>query len=141
MKRILGLTLALVFLAILALGGCAPRADQSPDTYTDIRWVTPDYSFRFNPEDDCKGNYTFNGAKFDVKVKFDGAHVTVTDTAADKELFSGEWMYEDGNHLYIHSLHYNTDDYEELKKNYSGFYRLHQEALKKADEETTEKSN
>ena len=129
MKNILCVSLALVMLAGLLLSGCAPAYDKSPDKFEDVKWVTPDYSFRFNPSDDCKGNYTFNETKYTVQVKFDGSRFTVTDTGANKELFNGDWLYEDGDKLYVYNIAYNTADYEEFKTNYSEFYRLNQEKL------------
>lgn len=138
MKRILYAALAAVLLLSVILCGCAPPVDKTPDKYTDIKWVTPDYSFRFNPDDDCKGNFNFGDTKYNIQVKFEKSHVTVTDIDKDQKLFEGEWMYEDGNHLYIHSVKYNTEDYEEMKKNYSEFFRLHQESLKKDNTEGTQ---
>ena len=129
MKRIICVSLALVMLAGLLLSGCAPAYDKSPDKFEGVKWVTPDYSFRFNPSDDCKGNYTYNETKYMIQVKFDGSRFTVTDTGANKELFNGDWLYEDGEHLYVYNIAYNTADYEEFKTNYSEFYRLNQEKL------------
>ena len=129
MKRLCCFIVTIALLAGAVLGGCAPAFDKSPDKYSGIKWVTPDYSFRFNPSDDCKGNYNFNGTKYNIQVKFDGSHVSVTDADKNKELFYGDWLYEDDKHLYIHSITVNTDDFEELKENYSEFYRLNQEKI------------
>lgn len=127
-KLICGLITALILTGVL-LGGCAPAYDKSPDKYEGIKWVTNDYSFRFNPSDDCKGDYNYQGTKYNIRVEFDGSHVSVKDADKDKELFYGDWMYEDETHLYIHGIKYNTDDYKELKSDYSEFYTLHQEKL------------
>ena len=130
MKRILSAALAAVILLSLVLCGCAPAFDKTPAEYENVKWVTPDYSFRFNTADDCKGNFNYKDVKYNIQVKFDGSHVSVMDADKNKELFNGEWMYEDGDHLYIHTVMYNTADYEEFKTNYSEFYRLNQEKLK-----------
>ena len=107
MKRILSAALAAVILLSLVLCGCAPAFDKTPAEYEKVKWVTPDYSFRFNTADDCKGNFNYKDVKYNIQV-----------------------MYEDGDHLYIHTVMYNTADYEEFKTNYSEFYRLNQEKLK-----------
>ena len=128
MKRIICAVAAAVVLVAAVFSGCAPAFDKSPDEYTDIKWVTNDYSFRFNPSDDCKGNYNFRETKYNIKAEFDGSHISVKDTENNNELFYGDWMYED-DHLYVHGVTYNTKDYEEFKDNYSEFYTLHQEKL------------
>ena len=138
MKKLVCIALAAIFALSLMLVGCTPASKKSPAEYEGVKWVTPDYSFRFNPEDECKGNYNYNDKKYNIKVEFSGTKISVKDTDTDKELFDGEWMYEDGNHLYIHSVKYNTEDYEEMKKNYSEFFRLHQESLKKDNTEGTQ---
>lgn len=130
MKKLICLVVAFIIALGVALCGCAPVFDKSPDQYSDIKWVTNDYSFRFNPSDDCKGNYNYNKNKYNIQVKFDGSHVSVNDTEKNKELFYGEWLYEDDDHLYIHGITYNTADYEALKNNFFEYYTLHKEKLK-----------
>ena len=127
--RVIALISAMALL-IASLYGCVPVAGTSPAQAENVKWVTPDYSFRFNTADDCKGNFNYKDVKYNIQVKFDGSHVSVMDADKNKELFNGEWMYEDGDHLYIHTVMYNTADYEEFKTNYSEFYRLNQEKLK-----------
>lgn len=137
MKKLICAALAVALLLGVALCGCAPIVGKSPDKYEGVRWVTPDYALRFTPDDDCKGSFTYNGTKYLIQMKFDGARFTAKDIDADKELFSGEWTYEDGDHLYLHSISYNKKDYEALEGNFAEFYRLHQEKLKKGDAEET----
>lgn len=127
MKKLVCIALAVLFTLSLMLVGCTPSNGKSPADYKGVKWVTPDYSFRFDPENECKGNYNFNDKKYNIQVKFDGTKIYVNDTDSSKELFNGEWMYEDGEALYIHSIFFNTSDYEEFKNNYNEFYRLHQE--------------
>lgn len=129
MKRIICITIAFLLVLGTVLAGCAPRYDKTPAEYEGVKWVTPDYSFRFNPTDDCKGNYTYNGTKYNIRVEFANSMFTVTDTDKDQELFNGDWAYEDGDHLFVYNISYNTDDYEELENDYSEFYRLNQEKI------------
>ena len=124
------------------LVGCTPSSGKSPAEYEGVKWVTSDYSFRFNPEDECKGNYNYNDVKYNIKVEFSGTKISVKDTGNDdKELFNGEWMYEDGDYLYIHSINYNTSDYEAFEKNFHAFYRLHQEKLPGSDDEESKEES
>lgn len=129
MKKFACAALALITLLALILGGCAPAYDKSPAEYEGVRWVTPDYSFRFNPSDECRGNFTVNGTKYNIQVEFDGSSLSVIDTDKDKELFYGDWQYEDGDYLFVHTIVYNTEEYEELKNYYAEFFRLNQEKL------------
>lgn len=83
MKKLVCAAFAVVFLLSIAMCGCTPVPSKTPDKYEGVKWVTPDYSLRFNPDDDCKGNYTYNNVKYNIQVEFDGSRVTATDI--DKE--------------------------------------------------------
>ena len=141
MKKLICIALAMMFALSLMLVGCTPASKKSPAEYEGVKWVTPDYSFRFNPEDECKGNYNYNDKKYNIKVEFSGTKISVKDTDTDKELFDGEWMYEDGDYLYIHSIKFNTSDYEEFEKSFHAFYRLHQEKLPGADDKESKEES
>lgn len=130
MKRLICLVLAALFIAGTVLAGCAPKFDKTPAEYEDIKWVTPDYSFRFNPSDDCKGNYNFKDKKYNIKVEFENSRFSVKDLDNDKELFYGDWSYEDKDYLFMSNIVFNKDDYEDFESNLNAFYRLNQEALK-----------
>lgn len=129
MKRLICLAVALVVAVGVVFSGCTPVYDKSPDQYSKIKWVSPDYSFRFNPSDDCKGNYNYKDTKYNIKVEFQNSALTVTDTDKNKQLFFADWTYEDGEKLYIYNITFNTKDYKELEDNYAEFVRLHQEKL------------
>lgn len=129
MKKLLSLIIALLMAVSVLLCGCTPVFDKSPDEYEGVKWVTPDYSFRFNPSNDCKGNFNYKETKYNIQATFDGSRITVTDTDKNQELFNGDWTYEDGDYLYVYNISYNTSAYEELKHNFSEFFRLNQEAL------------
>lgn len=130
-----------MFTLSLMLVGCTPSSSKSPADFKDAKWVTSDYSFRFDPNNDCKGNYNYNDQKYNIQVKFSGNKIAVNDTDSDKELFNGEWMFEDGDYLYIHSIMYNTSDYEDFKTNYSEFYRLHKEKTATGNEEESKEES
>lgn len=129
MKRLICLAVALVVAVGVVFSGCTSVYDKSPDQYSKIKWVSPDYSFRFNPSDDCKGNYNYKDTKYNIKVEFQNSALTVTDTDKNKQLFFADWTYEDGEKLYIYNITFNTKDYKELEDNYAEFVRLHQEKL------------
>lgn len=133
MKKSIISALALVLCACVLFSGCAPIYSKAPDEYTDIRWISYDYNFCINPEDDCNGYYTFNGNKYDIHVKFESSHLTATDTANDKELFNADWTYEKNDSgdtlLYIYNISFNKKDYEDFKTNYAEFVNLKQEKL------------
>ena len=138
MKKLVCAAFAVVFLLSIAMCGCTPVPSKTPDKYEGVKWVTPDYSLRFNPDDDYKGNYTYNNVKYNIQVEFDGSRVTATDIDKDQKLFDGDWMFEEGEHLYIHGVKYNTSDYEELKGDFQEFFRLHKEKIKTDDDEDSE---
>lgn len=129
MKKIICLAVALVAALGVILTGCAPAYDKSPDQFSKIRWVAPDYSFRFNPSDDCKGNYNFNDKRYNIKVEFHNSSLSVKDTDQNKELFFADWKYEDGDKLFVYNITFNTKDYKDFETNYAEFVRLHQEKL------------
>lgn len=129
MKRIICILIALLIAVSVIFAGCTPVYDKTPDKYSKVRWYAPDYSFRFATSDGCKGTYKFGDTKYNVQVKFDGSFVTVTDTDKKKELFNGDWSYEDGERLYIYNISFNTKDYKELKKNYAEFVTLSKEKV------------
>jgi len=126
--RVIALISAFALL-LASLCGCVPVAGTSPAEVENVKWVTPDYSFRFNTADDCRGNYTYNGTKYNIQAAFEGGRITVTDLDKNQELFSGDWKYEDTDYLFVYNIVYNTADYGELENNFSEFYRLNQEAL------------
>ncbi len=130
MKRILCFTAAVLIAVSVLFAGCSPAYDKSPDQFTKIRWSAPDYSFIINPSDGCKGTYKFNDTKYNIKAEFDGSHIIVQDTDKNKELFFGEWMYDDEDRLYVYNLSFNTDDYKDLKSNFAEFVTLNREPLK-----------
>ena len=130
MKKVICAAAAVLLTLCVVLGGCAPAYDKAPNEYEGVKWVTPDYSFRFNPSDDCKGNYNYKDTKYNIMVEFENSRFTVTDTDKDQELFYGDWKYEDGDYRFMYNIVYNTADYEDFESNFSEFYRLNQEAIK-----------
>ena len=134
MKKSIALAVALILCLSAAMCGCAPRYDTRPDKVEGIRWITYDYSFCINPEDDCKGYYKLGDKKYNIQANFESNWLTVVDTGnGDNELFTGDWMYEkdtNGNdQLYIYNIRFNKDDYEELENNYAEFVTLKQEEI------------
>lgn len=129
MKKLICLLIAFLLVIGTVLCGCSPAFDKTPAEYEDVKWVTPDYSFRFNTADDCKGNYNFSDKKYSIQVEFDNTRIIVNDIDKGEELFSGLWSYEDKDYLFVYDIQYNTSEYEEFENNYSEFYRLHQEKL------------
>lgn len=127
MKKLIAIALAVVIAA--AFVGCTGTYDKSPDEYSKIRWITPDYSFCIKPDDDCKGFYKFNEKKYNIKAQFSGSNVSILDTDSKKELFNAQWSYEDNDKLYIYNILFNTKDYKELDENYAEFVRLNKEKL------------
>ena len=130
MKRLICLTFAFLLVLGTVLAGCAQKYDKTPAEFENIKWVTPDYSFRFNPSDDCKGNYNYKDTKYNIKVEFESSRFSVKDLDKDKELFYGDWSYEDKDYLFMSNIVFNKDDYEDFESNLNAFYRLNQEALK-----------
>ena len=133
MKKTIAAALALLLCVGILLGGCAASNGKSPDQYKEIRWIAYDYSFCINPADNCRGYYTFNDVKYNIKVSFDSSRLTAVDTATDKELFSADWLFEktdDGAEmLYVYNMMFNTADYEDFKTNYAEFVSLKQEKI------------
>ena len=129
MKKIICVSLAFVIILSVMMTGCAPSYDKSPDQYTGIRWITPDYSFMINPKDSCKGFYKYNETKYNIKAEFQSTRMTVTHTDKNKELFFADWTYEEGEHLYVYNITFNSKDYKEFERNYAEFVRLNQEKL------------
>lgn len=134
MKRTVALALAVILIFGVVICGCAPKYDKSPDQFEDIRWITNDYSFCIEPENDCAGFYNYNGKKYNIKVTFDSSRLSAVDTDnGDTELFYGDWTYEDDgggkDRLLIYNIVFNKDDYEELKGNYAEFASLKQEDI------------
>lgn len=131
MKRLLCIALAAVIIVGTMLAGCTPLYDKRPDDYSGIRWITPDYSFRIEPENDCKGKYYYNDKGYEIQAEFATNMVRVICTSdGNKQLFTANWMYEDDN-LYIYDISYNTADFKELEDNHNEFYTLRPEELKK----------
>ncbi len=130
-------TVAMLFVAVLCITalacGCSPGYDKSPAEYKNIRWISYDYSFCIKPDDDCKGFYTFNDKKYNIKVTFDGSTLTATDTDKNKELFNADWMYEKGANdketLYIHNIAFNKSDYKEMENNLAEYVTLKQDKV------------
>lgn len=129
MKRVICISVAVIIALSALMVGCSPTYDKSPDQYSKVRWYTPDYSFRFTTSDDCKGTYKFGDKKYNVKVEFDGSWVTVTDIDKNKELFNGDWTYEENERLYIYNINFNTKDYKELEDNYAEHVTLNKEKV------------
>lgn len=127
MKRLICFSIAVIIALSVFMAGCTPMYEKSPDQYSKTRWITPDYSFRFTTSDGCKGTYKFGETKYNIKVKFDGSMVTVTETDKNKELFNGDWTYEENERLYIYNISFNTKDFKELKNNYAEFVSLNKE--------------
>ncbi len=132
MKKLLcALLIALTCMSILA--GCVQNTGDKPDSIKGIEWNSPDYSMRFQPDNDCKGTYKFNDKKYNIQVVFSPNTLVVNDTDKnDTQLFIADWKYEDGNKkLYIYNIEFNTDAYKEMKQNFMEFIKLKQEKLSK----------
>lgn len=134
MKKTVVFALAVILCIGAVFGGCMPNNGKTPDKYTDIRWITYDYSFCIKPADDCSGFYKFNDKKYNIKVTFDSSVLTAVDTDKDNtELFSGEWTYQtndSGNEtLYIYNIKFNKKDYKEFESNFAEIATLKQEKI------------
>lgn len=134
MRRTMAFAAAVAVCICALICGCTPKVDKSPDQYEGIRWISYDYSFCIQPENNCEGYYRFGDKKYNIRVTFDSFRLTAADTDnSDRELFSGDWMYEkneDGiETLYIYNIDFNKEDYEEFKTNYAEFVTLKQELL------------
>ena len=129
-KLICVLVCALIGISAM-LSGCTGSYDKTPAEFNKITWTTPDYSLRFTPDDDCKGIYSFDGEKYEIRIEFDSTRVTAYDSKdEDKVFFWADWMYEEGDYLFIYNIRFNTADYKALEDNYYEFLRLHQEKIK-----------
>ena len=133
-KLIAALLLAVVLSVCSVLCGCSPQFDKSPAEYEGIRWISYDYSFCFDPADDCKGYYRFDETVYNIKVDFDSSRLTVFDVDnANTELFTGDWTYETSpsgsENLFVHSIVFNKKDYEAFRTNYAEFVSLKQEKV------------
>lgn len=132
MKKIICLALAAVLCMSVMLVGCTGSYDKSPAEYTGVRWIAPDYSIRFTPDDGGKGTYYFNEKKYNVRFDFDGDSFTVYDTDKnDTRLFEGDWTYEENERLYLFNISFNKNDYKEMKENYMEFITLRTEQIEK----------
>lgn len=130
MKKAVITAIAALMCVCFIFSGCTGNFDKSPDQYKKIRWITPDYSFRIYPDNNCKGTYKFNNKKYNIQAKFTGSVVYVYDTDnKNTELFNADWMYEDGN-LHIYSINFNKKAYKAFETNYAEFVDLHQEKTK-----------
>jgi hypothetical protein len=130
MKRAVVLAIAVLLCSCFVFSGCTGTYEKSPDQYKKIRWITPDYSFRIYPDNDCKGMYKFNGKKYNIQAKFQGTTVYVYDTDnKNAELFNADWMYED-EMLHIYSINFNSKDYKAFETNYAEFVDLQKEKVK-----------
>ncbi|MBQ5347942.1 MAG: hypothetical protein IIU39_07825 [Ruminococcus sp.] len=127
MKRFICVSIALIIAFSAALASCSPIYDKTPDKYSKVRWYAPDYCLRFTTSDGCKGTYKFGDTKYNVQLKFDGSFVTATDTDKKKEIFNGDWSYEENERLYLYNLTFNSKDFKEFEKNYTEFITLNKE--------------
>ena len=132
MRKLLCVMLAAITLMGVMLAGCVQNTGSKPDSYKGIRWVSSDYSFRFTPDDDCKGVYKFNDKKYNIQLVFAPSTVVAVDKDKnDTQLFDGQWKYEEGGKLYIYDVVFNTKAYKEMEKNFLEFIMLHKEKLEK----------
>ena len=131
MKKVLSLAVIAVLCVSMLLTACTGTYDKRPDEYTKIRWAAPDYSFTIYPDKDCTGTYKFNNKIYNIKVEFEGAaSLTVRDTDNNNErLFVADWMYNDGEKLYIYNIQFNTKDYKAFKENYAEYVTLGKEKV------------
>ncbi len=131
MKKLLCVMLIVVTCMSMLLVGCVQNTGSKPDSFKGIRWTSSDYSFRFTPQDDCKGTYKFNNKKYNIKLVFAPNNVIVYDVDKNNvQLFDADWKYEKGEKLYIYNVSFNTEAYKELKDNYLEFIMLHKEKIK-----------
>lgn len=130
MKKVICISIAAIIVLCAVLSGCTTTTNaKSPASFTKVRWYAPDYSFRFTTSDGCRGTYKFENTKYNIQVKFDGSMVTVTDTDKNKELFNGDWSYEENERLYIYNITYNTKDYKAFETNYAEYVTLSKEKV------------
>lgn len=130
MKRAVIIAIAALMCACFILSGCAGTYDKSPDQYKNVRWITPDYSFRLYPDNGCTGTYKFNDKKYNIKAKFVSDVIYVYDTDNNNtELFNANWMYEKEK-LHIYSIVFNTKKYKAFETNYAEFVDLQKEKVK-----------
>ena len=131
MRRIICAWLIVACLGAL-LVGCTGVPDKRPDEYSGIRWISPDYSIRFTPDDGCKGSYYFNDKKYNLRFEFDSTSVNAYDTDNnDACLFYASWTYEENERLYLYNISFDKEKYKEMKNNYMEFITLKQESLEK----------
>ncbi len=130
MKRIT-IALTAVLLICACLAGCVQNTGKRPDEFKGIKWVAPDYSMKFEPQNECKGTLTFNTKKYNVQFKFEANTLEVVDTDNNNErLLFADWKYEDdGSRLYIYNIMYNTEKYKEFKDDYVEFIKMNQEKI------------
>ena len=132
MKRVICITLSLILCISALLTGCVQNVGERPDSFTGVRWISPDYSMRFTPEDDCKGSIYINEVKYNIQLEFESNWLTVYDTGKNNnKLFTADWMYEENERLYIYNISFNKDDYSELKGILIEFITLRKEKLDK----------
>lgn len=130
-KSICAMLIAVTCFSML-LVGCVNNGGAKPDSYKGITWTSSDYSFRFTPDDDCKGIYKYNEKKYNIQAVFSANTLVVVDVDKnDTQLFDADWKYEDEEKLYIYNISFNTDAYKEMKNNLLEFITLHQEKIKK----------
>ena len=122
-KKSIALAVALILCLSAVMCGCTPRYDTRPDKVEGVRWITYDYSFCINPADDCKGYYKIGDKKYNIQAKFESNWLTVTDTDTDKKNDNGN------EELYIYSIKFNKDDYEELENYLAEYVTLKQEKV------------
>lgn len=131
MKRIICAVVIAATCLTLLFTGCVNNTGDKPDSFKGITWTSSDYSFRFTPQDDCKGTYKFNGKKYNIKLVFSPKMVIAYDTDKHNiQLFDSDWKYEDGDKLYLYNISFNTKAYKEMKDNFLEFIMLHKEKIK-----------
>ncbi|MCR5653073.1 MAG: hypothetical protein K6F88_04655 [Ruminococcus sp.] len=131
MKKLLCAILIVTICMSMLLVGCVQNTGDKPDSYKGIVWTSSDYSFRFDPEKDCKGVYKFNDKKYNIQLVFDPKMVIAYDTDKNNtQLFNADWKYEEKDNLYLYNISFNTEVYKEMKDNYMEFIMLHQEKSK-----------
>lgn len=130
MKRVI-IAISAVLLIGVIFAGCVQNSGDKPDSFKGIRWVAPDYSMKFVPQEECKGTLTFDSTKYNVQFVFAPNTVEVLDTDKNNtQLFFADWKYEDdGSRLYIYNIMYNTEKYKEFKDDYVEFIKMNQEKI------------
>ena len=133
MKKVLCLVLVALVCMSALLVGCTDNSGDRPDSYSGIRWISPDYRIRFTPDDGCKGSY-YSGeteeTKDNLRFEFDGSTVTAYCTDKnDARFFWADWSYEENGRLAFYHISFNTDEFKEMKNDKTEFITLKQEPL------------